>query len=728
MVEKLQSPPPAYEEINKNTKDESRKLALEALNSLRNNPKFKQEWLTKELGEKISSITKKIIENTSGESRKWAFEALNNLLQNPKFNPEWLKPELGGNISSVVNKIMRNDSLSEEQKRASLNNLNGLLQNAENPIRILSGQGATQQTPTVRGEVARRARSQMQSENYYRGISTALAYYLVGKTKYEYLIAEQRDQLQKYGVDEKTFNAYIKYFREKGVKSSIVDKDAYIRGVPLEEALFVILVVTGTGPVGMETIREITKNYNETNKMKDINDLFGGSLAHLSQRGVRGASGYKQYFGGVIDYLTWESPQTQAGPLEAIGDILRMANDNRKNWGEKAVKEALDNIRGLLAQPAPPKVEEGKVPPATEPIIGRPGAPPHAEQQPAPPIATPKPAVTAQPPEKVELLSQGDLQKIVDKLNQNQNKPPYTKYGVDESENKINVAYEVVKVLGLGEGLTQDIEESRRQRAAVDHAYKIITNLSPNVEERRLYLKNVNPAAFEDLRRILSGTYASKLLDDIIGDEAGRKYINLKNLDALYTTLTKDGRHVLIKSLLNAAGVNENDFLDFINWDKDKKEIKSLKDLWERLSDDETGAMLGTAVMFIAGYKGNYLYTSYRSREGAKTEISFTTEDVESKIGKGGGVVLSIRARYGNGPIETITEKEKGKWPKSEEDKSAQPSLTPGGGGAETPPTAEGGGEGEKREGTESQQQEKKEEKQTETPQAPEGPGGPITP
>ncbi|MEM4296665.1 MAG: hypothetical protein QXP22_03720, partial [Candidatus Anstonellales archaeon] len=91
--------------LTKINNDYARDEAFEALNSLLKNPNFKLEWLTPDLGEKISSIANTIIKNTSGESTKEGFIAINYLLKNPNFNPQLLDT-----IKTIAENTSRNST------------------------------------------------------------------------------------------------------------------------------------------------------------------------------------------------------------------------------------------------------------------------------------------------------------------------------------------------------------------------------------------------------------------------------------------------------------------------------------------------------------------------------------------------------------------------------------------------------------------------------------------
>ncbi|MEM4296376.1 MAG: hypothetical protein QXP22_02215 [Candidatus Anstonellales archaeon] len=114
--------------LTKINNDYTREEAFEALNSILQNPNFKSEWLTAELGEKISSIANTIIKNTPEQSTRWAFKALNSLLQNPNFTPKFIplieimiKGKKGPEIQKTLEKF--NEIIKEEKSIVLLQDL-----------------------------------------------------------------------------------------------------------------------------------------------------------------------------------------------------------------------------------------------------------------------------------------------------------------------------------------------------------------------------------------------------------------------------------------------------------------------------------------------------------------------------------------------------------------------------------------------------------------------------
>jgi hypothetical protein len=187
-----------------------------------------------------------------------------------------------------------------------------------------------------------------ETRTYYENISKVLSFYLTGKNW------DDLSREEKKGLDKKTLENWYGYFQKNGIKQGSLNLEAE----KLQPLLFSILIVTGTGKVGMEAIKEISKEEANTTE-----DIINRVLNWANEKKEKGHVGYFTYFNSLKGYV--DGNEKLKTNMEFI---LKMAKDKRSEWGFEAVTEKLSQIKKEINKeektepimPMPIKEEESK--------------------------------------------------------------------------------------------------------------------------------------------------------------------------------------------------------------------------------------------------------------------------------------------------------------------------------------------------------------------------------
>jgi hypothetical protein len=458
-----------------------------------------------------------------------------------------------------------------------------------------------------------------ETRNYYENISKVLSFYLTGKNW------DELSKEEKKGLDKKTLENWYSYFQKSGIKQGSLKN---LEAEKLQPLLFCILIVTGTGKVGMEAIKEISKE-----EVKTTEDIINRVLNWANEKKEKGHGGYFTYFNSLKGYV--DGNEEMKKNMEVI---LKMAKDKRSEWGFGAVMEKLNEIKKeiskegasepIMPMPAPTEKELEKE--AKKEEVKMPLTPKIEEKQ-------------EQKQERVEVfypLSYKEVKEnVLNFINEAKEKnkelnnyfsyADFSKGNVEGNEIIIGYSTRYLKESwpGFYEGSVDPYKLVKRWNNTIgSFAKELITRNSDkaflelpyDIEKIKDEEKKINKMMLNKLARDYGiGVNEAGEFTEIVFVKNGKTYINLIDLFELYKEVKeREERIKILVYLFELTGRKLENFINLVSVG-DKKEKKwnniiapdSLNvDKWFKriediIEDDKEGNFLGNALLYLISPK-----------------------------------------------------------------------------------------------------------------------------
>lgn len=442
-----------------------------------------------------------------------------------------------------------------------------------------------------------------ETRNYYENISKVLSFYLTGKNW------DELSKEEKKGLDKKTLENWYSYFQKGGIKQGSLKN---LEAEKLQPLLFSILIVTGTGKVGIEAIKEISKEEANTTE-----DIINRVLNWANEKKEKGHGGYFTYFNSLKGYV--DGNEEMKRNMEVI---LKMARDKRSEWGFEAVTEKLSQIKKEINKeettepimPMPIKEEESKELEKKEKEESKKPIVPKIEKE-------EKKVQGKQIMEEISAMSYREIKENVldfiskaKKENYNLNK--YFSY-VDFSngnvkENEILIGY---SIYNLPTSFPRsDLENAKnvvkRWNDTIGRFFKeLIKKADESFLELDYDIEKVKDKEKEVSKIMLNGLAEKHglLNGKIVFAKNGKTIIDLKNLFALYEEAKGEEKMEIINHLFI---LTDRDFDKFVKTPSFNKLVKIplSENIWNKeitraIRDDKEGNFLGNALLYLISPK-----------------------------------------------------------------------------------------------------------------------------
>ncbi len=445
-----------------------------------------------------------------------------------------------------------------------------------------------------------------ETRNYYENISKVLSFYLTGKN-WDNLSREE-----KKGLDKKTLENWYSYFQKNGIKHGLLKN---LEAEKLQPLLFSILIVTGTGKVGMEAIKEISKEEANTTE-----DIINRVLNWANEKKEKGYGGYFTYFNSLKGYV--DGNEEMKKNMEVI---LKMAKDKRSEWGFEAVTEKLSQIKKEINKeettepimPMPIKEEESKELEKEKKEESKKPLVPKIEKK----EKEEKKVQGKQTMEEISAMSYKEIKEnVLDFMNkakkENYSLNKYFSY-VDFSngnvkENEISIGY---SIHNLPTSFPRsDLENAKnvvkRWNDTIGRFFKeLIKKADESFLELDYDIEKVKDKEKEVSKIMLNGMAEREglLNGKIVFTKNGKTIIDLKNLFVLYEKAKGEEKIEIINHLFILTDRDFDKFVKIPSFNKLVK-IPLSENIWNKeitraIRDDKEGNFLGNALLYLISPK-----------------------------------------------------------------------------------------------------------------------------